>query len=715
MRRLVFGSVRLGSVLSMILVNCCWGEEAPKYLSHPPQRVVPPPSERPMGEGPGYFADPVRGDDGKAGTKEAPWKTVGHALPLLEPGDTLYLRGGKYYENLYCGIVGRRDAPITIRSYPGEQAVIDGGIREFQESPATAWQPHTKGAPEEYRSVRPYKNIRDVLGLFADSNVGLQTYWHAMDLRAENELWMGDSESSEFSQKPVYCGPGLWYDRETGHVHVRLAHTQIQNPEVSNYQGETDPRKLPLVIAPFQSKPLFVDLAKHVRFQDLVFRGGGYVTVNLAFGVNIEFENCTIYCGTYGIWSKNTGPMKMTHCGVHGSIPPWAFVTENGLHTYTPRYYDPFLRDTVTMYAKPPFLPYDRKLNIYQKKPYSQALKARNVARLNTHAILVTEGGYEFETFYYPLNHDWEISYCEFTDGHDGVYPNGRNIRFHHNWIDNVQDDGVYMSSPTPYVCDEVHLHQNLITRTASAFAVHTRGGPKGDVYIYRNLVDLRRGVHRNRPSPKDPGGRIQSFQVFLKHGYKLLGVESLYWYQNTFLTPATGYSYVHSTLYNTSEGTKRRIFNNLCVYLNRWPVTSVVFKHARMGTSPHDIQIDGNLHWCANPEAKVPTDLLETARTCEASERTKKDYPPGWAASSVMADPKFIAFSADPGTENDYRLQKDSPAAGRGVVLPKEWNDPLRPSDDSRPDIGAIPRGGEQLRVGRRGRIVAGFASPTK
>ena len=38
------------------------------------------------------------------------------------------------------------------------------------------------------------------------------------------------------------------------------------------------------------------------------------------------------------------------------------------------------------------------------------------------HALVVTEGSYEFEVFHYPYNHDWEIANCEFTDGHDGVY-----------------------------------------------------------------------------------------------------------------------------------------------------------------------------------------------------------------------------------------------------------------------------------------------------
>jgi hypothetical protein len=100
----------------------------------------------------------------------------------LRPGDTLYLRSGVYYENVYCAVAGTKEALITLRSYPGELAVLDGGLREFAEQPAKAWVPYPDGGKGEYRSARAYRNIRDVVGLFGDSLIGLQTYWHAMDL-----------------------------------------------------------------------------------------------------------------------------------------------------------------------------------------------------------------------------------------------------------------------------------------------------------------------------------------------------------------------------------------------------------------------------------------------------------------------------------------------------------------------------------------------------
>jgi len=673
------------AVTAAIVLGHCIGchampkEETVRYLSHPPVRVAPPPSRRAPAEGPAFFVDPAKGADANAGTKDAPWRTINHALSQLKPGDTLYLRGGSYFENVYCAAAGKKDAPITIRSYPGEQAVLDGGFPEFQTDPAGAWQPYDgpDAAPGEFVSTRVYRNIRDVVGRFGDSNIGLQTYWHAMDLRAENELWIRDPEK-KIMVLPVYCGPGIWYDKLSGRIHVRLKHTNIRNPLVPNYRGETDPRNLPLVIAPFAAVPLRVDQAMHVRFQDLVIRGGGHNAVVTEFGVGIEFDNVTIFAGTYGLRSVGTGPMRFADSAIYGMCAPWAFRTENGLHTYSPDYYDPFL-------------------NEYLEKPAN----VRNVARLMTHALLVTEGGFEFEVFYYPHNHHWEIVHSEFTEGHDGVYLSGKHIRFHHNWVDNIQDDGIYMSGPVPHFADDIHIYQNIITRCLMAFSCHSRGGPEGKTYIYRNIVDFRQGVNADRPTPEKPAGELKNYHVYLMHGRPFLGVESLHFYQNTLVCPAHVDGYLHRMLYNTSEITQRRVFNNICVYLNTYRPASL-----RAGMEKMDIQADGNLHWCPVPGAEPPKDYLERVRHSAVSKANQAKYPPGWEANSFVADPKFAAFGMAQDAKNDYRLQDGSPAIGTGIVLPETLEDPLRPKDGARPDIGALPFGAPPLRVGRNGRI---------
>ncbi len=648
-----------------------------KILSHPPLRPLPEISKRPLGKGAAFFVAPKSGRNDSPGSEREPWRTVNHALKQLSAGDTLYLRGGVYREQVYCAVAGKADAPITIRAYPGERAILDGGLAEFFDEPAKAWEPYPQGGPGEFRSAKAYKNIRDVLGLFGDSHIALQTYWHTMDLRAKNELWIDDPDK-KLMVLPVYCGPGLWYDRASGHIHVRLAHTNLKTPGLANYGGATDPRKLPLVVAPFKSVPLFVDMAKHVRFQDLVIRGGGHNCVILQMGIDVAFDNVTIFAGTYGLRARSTGPFRMVHSAIHGMIPPWAWRDENSLFTYAPRSYDPFV-------------------------PPAKPANERNICRMNTHALLVTEGSYEFEVFHYPYNHDWEIAHCEFTDGHDGVYLSGRAIRFHHNLVDKMQDDGIYLSSPSHYFNDDIHIYQNLIRDIFTTFACNNTGGPRGDIFIYRNLVDQRQGVPFSRPGPKKPEGGMLRGHGFLAHGNDLLGIENLHFYQNTFITETWSGSYAGRTWTVTNDKTRRRIFNNLFVYLNRYPDPA--------NPEPHDIHMDGNLHWCAAAAAKLPEGFLEKVRAAKGSKAIQAKYPGGWEANSLVADPRFLAFDPSASAKNDYRLKKDSPALGKGVVLPKELADPQRPPAGARPDIGALPLGVASPAFGRGARVKAQFA----
>jgi len=692
---------RLALLLPMVMVIPALADSV---TSHPPQRPLPKPSGRPMGQGRALFADPAKGHDANDGSKDMPWRTINHALALLAPGDTLYLRGGSYFENVYCAIAGTKDKPITIRSYPGEVATIDGGIPEFQTGPARAWEVVDEGLGE-YRSVKAYKNLRDVIGRFGDSNVGLQTYWYAMDLRARNEAWI-PSEATFI--EPIYCGPGIFYDKQTGRIHCRLAHTTLAFPpektsnfHLDHYRGETDPRKLPLVIAPFNSRPLFVDQAMYVCFQDLVFCGGGHETVNLRFGVGLEFDGCTIYCGTYGIWSKGTGPLKMTNCGVYGMMAPWFFRDENSSYAYSATVYPPFVGEATSG-------------EVAGKQTATKPRVVRHIARLTTHAVLVTEGGYEFETFYYPHNHDWEVSYCEFTDAHDGIYPSGRDIHFHHNWVDEIQDDAVYLSSPTPYVSDKVYIYQNLISTATSAFGLHARGGPGGDIYVFRNVVDMRRPVRFCRTPERPNGGIERGRLVFNVHSADhMIHVERFYLYHNTCLFP---FFHIHASYLGGMLGgwlpdTPRRIFNNLSVFYGgggRYPTLQLGKR------DQGDLQVDGNLHWSLTAGKAPQHDWLKTAREHPLALANKERYPPGLLANEFAADPMLTKVSEDPDAVNDYRLRPGSPAIGKGVALPAQWMDPLRPMEGS-PDIGAIPFGGEVLKVGVRGRITAGMPGEPK
>ena len=481
-------------------------DAAEQFKSHPALRPLPQASDRALSKGPAFFVDATNGDDQNNGSKDAAWKSIGRALKQISAGDTVCLRGGTYYEQVYCAVAGTANKPITIRAYPNELAIIDGSFREFFENPAGAWEPFSKGAAGEFRSKKLYKNLRNIHGRFGDSMIGLQVYYYAEDLRGER-----------------YVGPGIWYNAATGHIHTRLAHYEksgvipTRKPltlkylphrlhNLESYQGETDPRSLPLIIAPFSSTPLLVDGAQHVTFQDLVIRGGGHNAVDVRHGQTVEFDNVTIYAGAYGLRARNTGPMKLHNSAIHGSVPPWSTRGETSLREYPWR------------------------------------IEAKNLTRLNTHALLIPAAGDEYSVYYYPYNHLWEISHCEFTDAHDGVYLGDVDgLKFHHNYVHNFQDDGLYLSSFRRVYKPQYgprEIYQNVISGCLMAFAYGGNGQLTSDVHVYRNIIDASATV-------ADHGGPPW---------------EGMRWYHNTILAnPLNLFSLRH-----TKPGQTWKVFNNL-------------------------------------------------------------------------------------------------------------------------------------------------------
>lgn len=75
-----------------------------------------------------YYVAP-NGSDSNPGTQSAPFKSIQTGLDRLQPGETLVLRGGTYLPSATLAFPrsGSSSAPITLRAYPGETPVIDGG------------------------------------------------------------------------------------------------------------------------------------------------------------------------------------------------------------------------------------------------------------------------------------------------------------------------------------------------------------------------------------------------------------------------------------------------------------------------------------------------------------------------------------------------------------------------------------------------------------
>ena len=59
-----------------------------------------------------------------------------------------------------------------------------------------------------------------------------------------------------------------------------------------------------------------------------------------------------------------------------------------------------------------------------------------------------------------PGNENIELAYCEFTDDHDFAFLRYvKNLQFHHNFVDNFNDDGLECGAKLRW--HSIHIHHN--------------------------------------------------------------------------------------------------------------------------------------------------------------------------------------------------------------------------------------------------------------
>ncbi len=652
--------------------------EAAGLVTHRATRPLPAPLQTEMTTGPKRFVDPVRGDDGHDGSESSPWRSLAHAQSQLKPGMTLYLRGGIYYEKFALTRSGTAGSPITIAAHPGELAIIDGGLRQFAEAPATCWEPLAGGADGEFVSTQAFPNadarrvptqflpgswepmwgVEDdrplALGHFADSLVPLHGYRFPVDLRAANELWIGDKKERETG---VYGGPGLWFNRETGRIHIRLAHHQLAGLGDRAYRGETDPRRVPLLISlGFGEEVLRVTGIRHVRLQGLVFRGAtGSPMISIYGSQEIDLDHLTVYGGFPGLMLNASQNIRVRHCAFRGLAAPW----------------------TSRAHMK------------YRGTPSYQ---------------LVLQNGQ-------PLNENIEISWSEFTDDHDFAFVRWvKNLRFHHNFVDNFNDDGFECGAKLRD--HTIFIHQNRIGGVLiplTQHEIHKDESPvdhdaSAGVFAFRNIFDLRAGSYTTPPVKPDPAGGFLREEGHLAgdHGSPVWPV--IHFYHNTLLRekPVFRDNYLFGLAVGGLRNSERDVFNNIFIQMREVPgVNFIPMKSAER------LREGGNLLWGLEAGPRLAGDPFAKFRASTLFNDSRQFHTPGWTTQDRIADPKFVAV---PGSTTsplaDLRLQPDSPAVDGGVPLPESWPDPLRTADADVPDSGALPLGVSAWSVGVDGRI---------
>ncbi|MBM79675.1 MAG: hypothetical protein CMJ78_03655 [Planctomycetaceae bacterium] len=638
--------------------------------SHPPMRALPEASSRAMNSGPAKYVA-LDGDDQNDGSKAKPWRNINFAVRQLSAGDTLYLRGGTYYQSIDVTVSGEEAKPITIRGFPNELAVIDGGLREFAEEPGKLWIPFEGGGKGEFVSAKSYPQFLArpvvssfpaagwepfhgkeeqrpvVLGHFADSMVPLHSYRTPNDLRDGSMLW--DVSGKFEKDEGVYCGPGLWFNRRTAKIHIRLAHTTLAGLGKHHYRGNTDPRQTPLCISGiFGNDVLRLNGVRNITLQDVVLRGAsGSALINVSGAENIVFDGITAYGGAPGLLAKATKNLKLTNSVFRGLAAPWSS-RASMKYRGTPSY------------------------------------------------ILITQRAK-------PENEDWEISNCEFTDSHDGLWVRYvKNLKFHHNYMDNFNDDGLEFGARRRG--QQIYVYQNIISRCLLTLTLHEMDADESPteidaatgVFITRNIFDLRRGTFTGPPKQPDETGAYLSGKCNLTGDHGGPDWPNYFFYHNTVLRKDRSWRgyYGFGMGGRGTRRTKRRVFNNIFVQIEGMPGLN-------FGSATDDIVVDGNLHWGLVDGPSFEGDYVKKFGRKMAFRR--QPYPEAWSKHDQFADPKFTKFETNATAAFDVRLQPNSATIDAGVEIPKEWFDPLRSTDSGVPDLGAFPVGADALVVGKK------------
>jgi hypothetical protein len=170
----------------------------------PPGPPAPLPPRLPQSTGQTFYVT-TSGADSNPGTLGAPWRTVQHALDVLQPGQRALVRAGTYPESLDIDRAGTAAATITIENYPGERPVVNGGGQR----------------PLEVSSSGAYTRVRGFVfeGSPYTSGGNVDLYGHHVEISG-NEIRQSKDQ-------------GLYSDEDSRNIHI------LGNWIHSNGQGIT--------------------------------------------------------------------------------------------------------------------------------------------------------------------------------------------------------------------------------------------------------------------------------------------------------------------------------------------------------------------------------------------------------------------------------------------------------------------------------------------
>jgi len=479
-------------------------------------------------------------------------------------------------------------------------------------------------------------------------------------------------------------GPGIFQDND-GFIHVRLSPTHNNVAGFPDYDGETDPRKVPLAIWTSAQGTLRIVGCTAVHICDITVRHGDKSVV-IDTGTDVRLDHVNVFAGNEGIHlSGSCAGTVITHCLVDGGLPPWHFRS-------------------------------DRKDEFRLASDTDEKGHAPGENTMKT----LLEGNKQCQ--------GTKIAFCELVNGHDN-FLFGKDVEFSGNWVKNMNDDAIVIDTENSA---NHRIFGNAIEQCQTAISSGGKSVAGAGTLVYRNLIDLRRPFATSRPRPvgtitstpsadpeSDEGAVLATGNVYKSNPPD----GPLAIFQNTIVvkdrTIVSSFNFFRR--YKDGDA-NRSTYNNIFVAVNTVPDSDLPIGCLPIPNLP--AETNGNLYHRAGQyidgallrhRAYPGRDAGSFASLAELrgdppftkspifadSELT---HPPGYEKDGIGSDPRFRGFhptQTGPAGADDMRLANDSPALQAGVILP----DSLRTADGAppgeRPDIGFLHYGSPPLAVG--------------
>ncbi len=555
------------------------------------------------GHEPGDFYVSPTGNDSNDGSLENPWGTLRYAITQLLPGDVLHLREGHYYESdLTLSLRGTANAPITIQSYPGEQAVIDGGIPDFRQAPQTPETGWELIDPELqlYRSRQTFNPDAEFVGvwLLEDDPAQPQSTPEQVSIQLLEYDSAENLESTNYGPlnglEPIYVGPGIQL-RSDGHLYIRL----VSNPgdmqdaagnPIDPITANTDPNQNRLAIF-FAVTLLTLDGASYITFKDLTF-ANAHTLIDARNGANhITLSDCHMHYGTRALLLRDSisdvYKWEISSCDFNNGVPHYVYWTD---------------------------------------------VKNRGVD--------VTEAYPEFQSTAItgPMR-DFEIHHNLFRNAFDAVTvtEGSSGVRIFENIIANTLDDAINLSKGI----SNVEVAHNMLWHVFGGISILSSNAQAGPVYIHHNVIDNSAYHRGGRPG----NYRAQNWPVWTigspfpdhdngdKHGWWKF-------YNNTVITREdNGHLWSAAGPSNVTGNPEKAVLNNIFYVLPESEVGRVIFRNEHVTSGS---RYDGNVFYRSSV-ATLPlfSDFGDGGRYYSLQE-FQSHSGTGWELHGLQVEPGF-------------------------------------------------------------------------